>query len=139
MCGGTQSPYLRAEVNNNSMTEENGIPLHERDSREEAQGDEKLAHNEFICAEAQDYIARDTTSVLMHMRSVHGTEGGIDELVEDIEAESQYYRNVTLPSAKTTEKDDIEFEIVEDQEDESEPSVFQKFLSTVTLGIYDPN
>ena len=130
---------MRAEVNNTPMTEENETPVHERDSREEAEGMESLSEDEFICPEAQDFIDTDTTSVLMHMRSAHGTEGGIDELVDDIEAESQYYRNALLPSVEAEDGEEIEFEVMETGEDEPEPSAFQKFLSAISLGIYDPN
>lgn len=139
MCGGTQSPYLRAEVSNTPMTQENEEPIHERDSRGVAKGEDRLRHDEFICPEEQDYIGDSPTSVLMHMRSVHNTNGDEDVLIEDIAAESQFYRNSPLPPVKDNYYEENGVEPLEEDDSGNEPTAFQKFLSAISLGIYDPN
>ena len=130
---------MRAEVNNTPMTEEDKEPIHERDSREEAEGKHTLTDDEFICFKEHDYIGNSPRSVLMHMRSAHGYKGGRARALYLIENESAIFRESNLPSVEDEHFEENNCEPAKERESNDEPTVFQKFLSAVSLGIYDPN
>lgn len=133
MCGGTQSPYLRAEVNTTTMEDKDNTAIHESASRGEAVGEERLREDEFICFNEQDFIGDTEVSVLMHMRSAHEVHGDREEMLYMIRDESKKYRQTELPSVDTEETHQQKIGEFNEATDTENTGFFSKLLNAVTF------
>jgi len=144
VCGGAQSPYLRAEVKKPNMEEGEQNDIANSSQRGEHVGEAYLQKGEWICSAEEDYIDGSKKSVVMHMRSVHHTEGSTEQLMSDVDAVTHWYRDNPLPQTEEYQAqialDDEEWadeNLPEDVGEAEEEPLPSRIFHKLTLGAFN--